>query len=665
MCMRSSLTNFPFEYRTDSSAGSFALFASCCILSFFMAAAVSLVRFQGGAWGFGFEGVSLRLTNVSGSLLLMGLLALSILWALLVLRCGLMHIFRKIGRSDPKYRAALILIFVLFLFSAVRFHKFGLNLPPPTARFFAISFRNFLIHAFWVTGVLLAAGLLFQRLPVNTRELLDRVRFRAFATFGKPLPVFLWIVVATNFFAWFLFRHVPSVADEISLLFQSRVFASGHLYLDPPAHVEFFRLDHIMDQGRWYSVYPPGHPAMLTLGELIGTPWLINPLAAALSAVVIYRLGKETYGEKTAGLGALLAGLSPFLLFMSASYMSHPTALLFSALFLLTAARCMNRMSPLAGLAAGLFIGMVFLIRPLTAVGLGLPAALWLTFMLVRRPGRAARTAIAALLGFSALAALFLLYNWALTGDALTMGYIARFGPEQSMGFGPRSWGVVHTPWRGLMNIAANVQGLNEFLFQWPVPSLAFIFIAAAYRRRNPWDAFFFAPIVSIMTLYFFYFGQDLHLGPRYFFEMIPCLCILTARGIRVVPALLRDLRFRTAAARAREFVLFLLLISVVFAFTHRVPLWIEHYSRFLNPRIAREAQERDLHNALIFVEPGFRGWSGMFWDSLRLDDDVLFARDLGSRNAVLRGLYPRKECYRVVWNSANDRISWRRCEEQ
>ncbi|MBW2146252.1 MAG: glycosyltransferase family 39 protein [Deltaproteobacteria bacterium] len=635
------------------------------LLSFLLAAAVALIRYQHGMWGFGFEGVSFR---PSPSLRLFGLATLTILvilWVFLLIRCGFPPLIRTILKNQRRYLVLLSLLFSFFLFSNICFPKFGLNLPPPTPRFFAISFRNLLIHVFWVAGVLLIAAALFERIYRRQAEALDSLRRRLMRIAGRPFPIFLCVLAITNFFAWFLFCHMPSIGDEVSMVFQSRIFAGGDLFLHPPPHVEFFALEHIMDEGRWYSVYSPGHPIMLTLGQWIGAPWLINPLAGSVSAILIYWLGKETYGEKTARLGMLLGSLSPFLWFMSASFMAHPTALLFATLFLWSAARCIRTLSPRAGLAAGLCLGMMFIIRPLTALGIGLPTALWFMARIVRRPRRTVGAAAAGLLGFAAFAALFLLYNNALTGDAFTFGYEARFGSAQSMGFGPRSWGVVHTPWRGLMNTASNLWGLNEFLFQWPIPSLCFIFIAAAARKRNPWDAFFFAPILSVMALYFFYFGQDLHLGPRYFFELIPCLCLLTSRGIRSTPAFVRGLGFRVDTVNARCFVVFLLAVSVVFALSHRVPLWMERYARFVNPRIARQVKQRGLHNALIFVDPGFRGWSGMFWNSPRLDDDVLFARDLGYRNMILRRAYPHKTCYRLVRVPADDQLYWHPCKAE
>ncbi len=631
-------------------------------LSFLLAAAVALIRYQQGVGGFGFEGVFFRLSLSLRFFAFATLIILVILWVFLLNRCGFLHLIHTIRNNEGRYVVLFFLLLGFFLFSNIRFPKFGLNLPPPTPRFFAISFRNLLIHGFWVTGVLLAAVVLFLLIYRTQAEVLDNLWRGLMRIAGRPFPIFLCVLAITNLFAWFLFRHMPSIGDEISMVFQSRIFAGGDFSLYPPPHVEFFALEHIMDEGRWYSVYSPGHPIMLTLGQWIGAPWLINPLAGSISAILIYWLGRETYGEKTARFGVLLASLSPFLWFMSASFMAHPTALLFATLFLWSAARCIRTLSPLAGLAAGLSLGMMFIIRPLTALGIGLPTALWIMVRIVREPRRTMGVAVAGVMGFAAFTVLLLLYNATLTGSALTFGYQARFGSAQSMGFGPRSWGVVHTPWRGLMNTASNLWGLNEFLFQWPIPSLCFVFIAAAARRRNSWDAFFLSPVLSVMALYFFYFGQDLHLGPRYFFELIPCLCLLTSRGIRSTPAFVRGLGFRVDVVSVRRFVIFLLAGSVVFALSYRVPLWMERYARFVNPRIARQVQQRDLHNALIFVDPGFRGWSGMFWNSPRLDDDILFARDLGKHNMLLRRVHPDKKCYRLVRSLADDQLYWYPC---
>jgi hypothetical protein len=42
--------------------------------------------------------------------------------------------------------------------------------------------------------------------------------------------------------------------------------------------------------GRWCSLCPPGWPAILAVGVLLGAPWLVDPLLLGLSIVGVWRL---------------------------------------------------------------------------------------------------------------------------------------------------------------------------------------------------------------------------------------------------------------------------------------------------------------------------------------------------------------------------------------
>jgi 4-amino-4-deoxy-L-arabinose transferase-like glycosyltransferase len=90
-----------------------------------------------------------------------------------------------------------------------------------------------------------------------------------------------------------------------------------------------------MEEGnRWYGVMSPGWPAMLALGEVAQTPWLVNPLLAAatilLFASVFRQMGMSRF---EAHLAIVFMALSPFVVFMSASYMAHSASLFWFALF--------------------------------------------------------------------------------------------------------------------------------------------------------------------------------------------------------------------------------------------------------------------------------------------------------------------------------------------
>src|SRR4030066_227381 len=117
---------------------------------------------------------------------------------------------------------------------------------------------------------------------------------------GIPLPVVLASVFALIFcglFSSLVFERVPHVNDEIAYLFQAKLFQSGRLYASTPCGREFFDFPHIINNGKWYSIYPPGFPLLLVLGLAFRTPWLINPILAGLTMVLFFLLGSEIYSR--------------------------------------------------------------------------------------------------------------------------------------------------------------------------------------------------------------------------------------------------------------------------------------------------------------------------------------------------------------------------------
>ena len=125
-----------------------------------------------------------------------------------------------------------------------------------------------------------------------------------------------------------VFGRIPHVQDSIAQLFQARIFAGGRLWAPAPPLPDFFGAAHmILRDGRWFSQYPPGHALLLVPGVWLGVPWLVNPVLGGLAVSGIYFLARELFDRATARVSALLAVLSPFLLLMSAEFMSHAGAL--------------------------------------------------------------------------------------------------------------------------------------------------------------------------------------------------------------------------------------------------------------------------------------------------------------------------------------------------
>jgi len=232
-----------------------------------------------------------------------------------------------------------------------------------------------------------------------------------------------------------------------------------------------------------------------------------------------------------AGVTAALFLLSPFFLFMGASFMNHPPTLFFVSLALLAFVRWEETRGARWPLLWGAALGAAFLCRPVCAFATGGAMACFALPEVVRRR-RWVDVALAAA-GFGALASLLLAFNWATTGDPLLPGYIKLWGASHGLGFHESPWGEPHTPWTGLGDQLLNLSMLNEYLFESPVPGLAAVgaFFALGLGERR-WDRRLLLLFLSLPAAYFFYWHRDSYLGPRFLHTGLAFLLPLTARAV-------------------------------------------------------------------------------------------------------------------------------------
>ncbi len=353
------------------------------------------------------------------------------------------------------------------------------------------------------------------------------------------LPLALAIVLAVAAYAVSLdlivrvAGAVPHVPDELSYMFQARVFAGGHITASPPPSEAAFEWSDpspiAVHDGKWASIYPFGHPLALGLGFLVHAPWLIPPLLGGLSVLMVFLLARKLYRPETAVLAATLFAVSPFFLMTASNFMSHTTTafyLLASLVFLAYADR-----RPLAySFLAGIFIGLVFNTRPLTGAALVPAFSLFtLASLLGPLPKREAfRRAIAFGLGCAVMLALYFVYRYLTTGDPFTLETLQAGG--NSLGFSGN-----HTFAAGLSNEQTQAAYLMLVLHNWPVQlgaALALLPFLLGTTRR--WDWFMAACALSVMAVYAAYFYNGLMHGPRFWFEAAPLLMLLSARGVEL-----------------------------------------------------------------------------------------------------------------------------------
>lgn len=457
----------------------------------------------------------------------------------------------------------------------------------------------------------------------------------------------------TNLISYTLFDHIPHVQDSIAQLFHGNILAQGALVAPaPPWPPDFFNVLHmIINDGKWYSQYPPGHPILLAAGNLINAPWIINPLFGSFTIIAAYALGKEIFDETAGRIAAGLTLLSPFVFFMSSEFMNHTTALFFFVIFILYFAKSLRTGSLLHGLLAGGALGWLTHIRPYSAPALAAPFLLYgFVLMFKRWPEiKFAVTGFAA--AFSLFIGLLLAFNWATNGDPFLFGFQVLWGDKVQPGFGHSGWGETHTPFRGLQQMLSNLNGLNKYLFELPIPSLLLVMPLFFSGKHNRWDYMLVASFALVTIAYFFYWFQDWCFGPRFLFEASVPLILITARGIQHFPTLWNDVfGFRTERMKVRILSLGGLAFIFVVGLVTNLPPHIQMYGQSywgVNADVIRTVEKMGIEKGVIFVKSYYGSVFPQNDPFLR--SPVIYANDLAEDNQIFMKRFPDYPAYRAI----------------
>jgi hypothetical protein len=409
--------------------------------------------------------------------------------------------------------------------------------------------------------------------------------------------------------------------------------------------------------GRWFSVFPPGWPALLALGVGAGAPWLVNPLLAGLNVLLVSRLLRDLLRRPAANLATWLFALAPWNLFLAMSFMSHTAALSLALAGALAAVRLRRPESSSAwAAAAGAAAGALVLFRPLEAAIAG--GVLGLGALAARR-----RVAVAALFaaGFACAASPTLPYNRHFLGSPTAfpvMAYMdATFGAgSNALGFGANrgaGWtGADPFPGHGPLDVAINANlnlfAINVDLFGWATGSLLPIFLAlllGGLGQVERWMIGAAAAVVVVHALYWFSGGPDF--GARYWYLTVVPAVVLAARGIDGLGA-------RIELPRARERVLaaaaLLTAASLALFLPWRATDKYRHY-RGMRPDLREFAARLPWNDALVLVRgqrhPDYA--SAVILNPLDLSAaGPVFAWDCGGVRAELVAAFPGRRFWRV-----------------
>lgn len=474
----------------------------------------------------------------------------------------------------------------------------------------------------------------------------------------------------TCFIALAQYQAQPHILDASAYVMQAKIFASGRLAAPVPANLSAFQGPFMVaHNGRWFAQYPPGTSLLLAAGFLLNVPWVVEPLLGALALWGIYRLGCAWFGRATALLAVLLGALSPFFSYLVASYLSHAPALFFEVFFLLFLTAYTRRRRTRDLIFAAACWGGLLLTREFSAALVGLWATAYIAATQWRRlweyRSRLARDALLALTVALAGCALYLLYNRAQTGSALTTPRVL-FSPADHPGFG-KGIGFYgqHTVAAGFVNLDELLTSLSIDLFGWPFDlTLAFIPLAfLAGRARPRWELFCATTAALLALAQMTYFYHGIYLGPRYLFETLPFLLLLSARGITNLPPALvwagRQLMpdgFASVRAAARLLTLTCVGALVLCNLVYYLPRQLSLHQNFSGLAVAQPVDVGAIYrlhptNAVV-VTSDWYVYSYVVWplNAPSLSGSTLYAYAT-SPGAVstLRGEYPGRRFYQLV----------------
>lgn len=519
------------------------------------------------------------------------------------------------------------------------------------------------VTAFWpIPFVLLAVFLVAARLLQKPLEAV-KAAVLAIPDWRFLLYMILLALFGTISAALLVHERLPHVTDEMAYLFQAKAFSEGTLGLSA-RFPEFFR-PHFFYQATngqelLYSLFQPGWPAVLTLGIWLGAPWLVNPLLAALWLVPIFLLARREFGQGVARLSLLVLVVSPFYLFMGASFMSHPLAALLTtwALERALALRREGRVGVAATL--GLLVGALALVRIYNALLLAGLIALYFGVLAWRagsfrramaRP--ALRLAASAVLPFALGIGLQAAYNQATAGSPFVFGQDRYFAQTEAvpdchrLGFGPgigctyeHTYDAQFKSGEYGLEEAARVTGLRLRSLTLNLHGVPWLMLAALLplfvrgTRRRDATGLLYGLFLSLLLGYALFYYHGNCYGPRFFFEALGGLVILIALGLALLdqgaqaigtndPFLGRLLRAGVAA---------LLACSVAFSLAILLPKLADAYTRYRGfaSYLRRAVEMADISRGVVLI-PGDDVDYGQAADFIALPnektDGLIFAR--------------------------------------
>jgi hypothetical protein len=439
------------------------------------------------------------------------------------------------------------------------------------------------------------------------------------AWWSRPGPILRWVGFWGLYPAWValaatamlalaaitIYHDYPLSMDEYAAVFQSKIFAAGHVVAQLPRGlvdwlvVRGFNGSFLIaspETGRAIESYWPGFALLLTPFQFVNAAWLCNALLSGLSILLIYRITREITGDRFAAGWAMLFTLSSGAFIADGiSYYSMQAHLAANLMFVALIMKPSARRALAAGLVGSLALNLH---NPVPHALFALP---WIAAMATRRDRYRLLPLILGYLPGIAIAVLWLRLRTdiGLIGHGLVALHTIVSG-------------VFSLPDAGSLN--TGVAALFK-MSVWAMPSLFLLALLGGLRyRANPhvrlltWSA-----LLTFGGYLFVAFDQGHGWGYRYFHSAWGVLPILAGCAMAHKPqaADLRLVSFAGATA-----ILSLLIL---------VPFQMSQIERFISAHLAQLAPPMRPGNNVYFVHP----LGGFYVADLVQIDPLLCDRDL------------------------------------
>ncbi|HOJ76126.1 MAG TPA: glycosyltransferase family 39 protein [Phycisphaerae bacterium] len=543
-------------------------------------------------------------------------------------------------------------------------------------------FGQRILHDVLLAGAVLSVAIVVSAFVPQVGLFIERVVLRSNRRWFLAVTV-LFAFASSAVLSRISLGGLPHIQDEVAMVFQAKVLASGRLFADTPALPEFFDHEYILFDGpRWYGKYFLGPSLAMVPGVWIGAVWLISPLLGGLTVLLTFYLGRDLLGEKVARVATLLMAVSPFRFSLCGMMMAHPVTLMTLTLGAVAVVRVVRDPSRWGWAAvAGTALGYAANSRPLTAAVL--TAVMGVAAMLAF-PWRQLRwqTVVAFALPMVLAVGVYLGYNRALTGDARLSPFV-KWCPKDRLGFG-EDIGQEYWPDKDrgnsfrkalLHNTFFNLDMTAEYLTGFGPSALLLMAAGPVLCKPRKVGLALAAAVLALMVAYFFYFTPSAFAGQaRYWSEAMPAMLLLVAVGLGAVrqtaPQFCRAIGIAVPVRTGRAACW--LALGVLLAYgvpTGFGRIWDELDTTLWTraTRIGQLVHEGRIENAVVFMQSKhYRDgkidarWDaygdGFAYNDPDLRNSVVFARDLGpQKNAELMKLYPGRVAYWLDPYAADD----------